>query len=98
MEMDSRRQYVQAVKKVLIEEYSSPSVAMVRFFANRVCSTPTEQVIDQFAPIVKEAFREVLCEKITDGVFSGLSENPIKQTHHVMSDEEFEGFFVVNVA
>jgi hypothetical protein len=34
--MESRQKYVQAVKNVLINESTYPSVEFVRFFANRV--------------------------------------------------------------
>ena len=103
--MDSEFQYIQAVKSVLLEEYSSPSVEFVHFFANRVCSSvPTQQVIEQLAPTVKEAFDQFINDRINDWLRTVTRDKDIvekfvrKPYHHTISDQEFEGFFVVNVS
>ena len=103
--MDSEIQYIQAVKSVLLEESSSPSVEFVLFFANRVCpSIPTQQAIEQLAPIVKEAFDQLINDHIGDRLRSVTRDKEpaenfvIKPSHHTISDREFEEFFVVNVS
>jgi len=102
--MDSEFQYIQAVKSALLEEYSSPSVELVLFFANRVCSSiPTQQGIEQLAPLVKEAFDQFINDRTSDRLRTvsrdkEVAENSInKPGHHTISDREFEEFFVVNV-
>lgn len=103
--MNSEFQYIQAVKSVLLEEYSSPSVELVHFFATRVCSSiPTQQVIEKLAPIVKEAFDQFINDHIDDRLRTvtrrdkEIAENVVrKPDQHTISDQEFEGFFVVNV-
>lgn len=101
--MESRQKYVQAVKDVLINESSFPSVEFVRFFADQVCPAHLpEQVIDGFAPIVKEALHQLIGDQNTK-LFSKCSQSRgsekfQREIEHVSSDEEFEGFFVVNVA
>ncbi len=100
--MESKQKYVQAVKNVLINESSFPTVEFVRFFAERVSSSHlTEEVIDEFTPIVKEAFRQFIGDQITKSFSNNQSKGYEKfqgDFKQVVSDEEFEGFFVVNVA
>jgi hypothetical protein len=100
--MESRQKYVQAVKNVLINESSYPSVEFVRFCADRVCSSHlTEHVIDEFAPIVQEAFHQFIGDQYTRLLSTGGRSKGTgkfqREIEHVSSDEEFEGFFVVNV-
>lgn len=100
--MESRQKYVQAVKNVLINESSYPSVEFVRFFADQVYSSHlTEHVIDEFAPIVQEAFQQFIGDQRTKLLSTGSqskgSEKFQREIEHVVSDEEFESFFVVTV-
>ena len=101
--MESKQKYVQAVKNVLINESSFPSVEFVRFFADQVCSSHlTEQVIDELTPIVKEAFHQFIDDQITKSLSTSSQSKGFEkfqgEINHVVSDEEFESFFVVNVA
>lgn len=101
--MESRQEYVEAVKNVLINESSYPSAEFVRFFAERVYSSHlTEQVIDEFAPIVQEAFHQFISDQrsrlLSTSGQSKRSEEFQREIEHVVSDEEFEGYFVVNIA
>lgn len=96
--MDSEHEYIQAVKKVLHEESSSPSEELIRFLANRVCSSlPTREVIDRFTPIVKEAFTQFINAPINDRGKGILENYFLTLDRHLISDEDFERFFVVNV-
>lgn len=100
----SDREYLRAIKKVLAEEKSEPSSEMIRYFVSRVYSgTQTQQIIDRFAPLVREAFRQfvndqlVACiQRVINGQdHGGALDHPPYDTNS--TDEEFEGFFVVNV-
>lgn len=98
--MEKRSKYVQAVKETLIRESSFPSVELVRYFADRICSSSsTEQTIDEFGPIVKEALNYFVGEQTVKAL---VTEKPsvgsASNSYHMVSDEEFESFFVVNVA
>jgi hypothetical protein len=101
--------YIRAIKNVLFEEYSSPSLEFIRFLASQVYSgIKTPQVLDQFAPIVQEAFKQFINDRLKSVVSSREEEAVdniddanngfmIKPNHDIITDEEFEGFFVVNV-
>lgn len=105
----SELKYIQAIKNALFEEYSSPSLEFVRFFTSQVYSgIKTTQVLDQFAPIVEEAFKQFINDHLKSVVSSREEEAVvdmndannrfvIKSNHDIITDEEFEGFFVVNV-
>ena len=107
-------QYIQSVKNVLLEEYSSPSQEFIRFFATQVPSGRTDhQILPQLAPIVSQAFKQFVDDRINDrlrSVLIGREEEGgqnisdagsgfVKKTHPdtFITDEEFEGFFVVSV-
>jgi hypothetical protein len=76
-------QYIRAIKSVLFEQSSSPSLELIRFLASQILpGIITQQVLDRFAPIVKEAFKQFV--NANNGFVN-------------ISDEEFEGYFVVNV-
>ncbi len=107
-------EYLRAIKKILVEEYSEPSPEMIRFFASQVYSgIQTQQVLDQFAPIVKAAFMQFVNDRLLDRLQPamtvpehevpkeiGTADNgAVRHPHHdmIITKEEFEGFFVVNV-
>lgn len=96
--MEIRSKYVQAVKEFLIRESSFPSVKLVRFFADQVYPlNVTEQVIDEFGPIVKEALHHFVGGKTAASSVQADRGTDIN-SRHLISDEEFESFYVVNVA
>jgi hypothetical protein len=106
----SELRYIQAIKNVLFEQSSSPSLEFVRLFANQVYpGKKTEQVLDQFAPVVKEAFKQFITDCL-QSVMNDRVEEPVADNDaansvclggsgndQVVTDEEFEGFFVVNI-
>ena len=69
----------------------------------------TEQVLDQFAPVVKEAFKQfitdclqsVMNDRVEEPVAANDAANSLclggSGNDRVITDEEFEGFFVVNI-
>ena len=106
----SELRYIQAIKNVLFEQSASPSLEFVRLFANQVYpGEKTEQVLEQFAPIVKGAFNEFITDCL-QSVINDRSVKPVADNEAAdcvcleessndrgLTDEEFEGFFVVNV-
>lgn len=109
------QEYLQAIKKVLAKENSEPSSEMIRFFVSQVYSgAQTQQVIDRFAPLVKEAFRQFVNDQLVDRLQSvinvqdhgsaeqsGAAKNAVVKhppRNRSVTNEEFERFFVVNVA
>jgi hypothetical protein len=104
-------EYIRAIKSVLFEESSSPSLELIRYLAGQVYpGKKTQQVLEQFEPIVKEAFgrfvNDHLKSVMNNRVEGEFADNdaankvcPIKSNNdRFITNEEFEGFFVVNVA
>lgn len=97
---------IQAIKNAFLAEYSSPSLEFVRFFARQTDSKiTTPQALEQFAPTVKESFQQFVEDRINDRFTEGVENKHkrnkgsfIEHLHNPMiTDEEFEGFFVVKV-
>lgn len=85
--------YIRGIKDVLFEQATSPSVELIRFLASQMpLGAIPQQMFDRLGPIVREAFRQFVDDCIAnDGV--------VKRSHNDtnITDEEFEGFFVVSV-
>lgn len=89
----NRLKYIREIKDVLFEQSASPSVELIRLLAGQmVLGALPQQMFDRLAPIVREAFRQFVDDHIAN---SGV----VKRSHNVtnITDEEFEGFFVVSV-
>jgi len=70
----STLKYTGAIKKILEEELKNPSEAFVRFFASKIYDGRlTQQVIEQFTTIVKEARSQFINERIKERLESALS-------------------------
>jgi len=66
--------YTSEVKKVLNRELDEPSDEFVRFFASQIYSGRlTQQVLEQFRDIVKNARKQFINEKINERLESALS-------------------------
>ena len=85
----SELKYTRAIKKILAEELSSPSINFIRFFTGKVYSgKKTQQVLDQFSVIVKNSFKQFINDQISDRLKSALSNqgdeqnDPIEQYEH----------------
>jgi hypothetical protein len=71
----SELKYTREMKKILAEEWSSPSDEFVRFFASRVYfGHKTKSVMEQFNPITKSAFHQFVSDRISDRLKSALAE------------------------
>jgi predicted type IV restriction endonuclease len=84
---------IRAIKNILVEQSISPSMECIRFLARQShLGILTRHTPDRLAPIIKEAFRQFVEDSNTN---NGL----VKQSHNdvIFTDEEFEGFFVVDV-
>lgn len=65
--------YKREIKMLMAAEFNSPSEEFVRFFASRVYSRRlTQNVLDEFAEITKQAFRAFLTERIESRLKSAL--------------------------
>jgi len=72
----STLKYTGAIKKILDEELKNPSEAFVRFFTAKIYDGRlTQQVIEQFTHIVKEARIQFVNEQINERLKSALSAN-----------------------
>ena len=72
----STLKYTSAIKKILDEELRKPSEAFVRFFTAQIYDGRlTQQVVEQFTHIVKEARVQFINEQINERFQSALSAN-----------------------
>lgn len=82
----STLKYAGAIKKILQDELTNPSESFVRFFASQVYQKRiTQQVIDQFTGIVKEARKQFINERINERLKSALS---VKEPEPALEQEE----------
>lgn len=97
---------IQAIKNIFLAEYSCPSLQFVRFFAKQVdCKITTPQAHEQFAATVKASFEQFVEDRVNDRLAERVEGEQkrkkgsfIEHLHNPMiTDEEFEGFFVVKV-
>ncbi len=85
----STLKYAGAIKKILAEELKEPSEAFVRFFASQVYDGRlTQQVIEQFTKIVKDARSQFVTERINERLKSALSANDIDSVSENIASEE----------
>lgn len=83
----STLKYTGAIKKILEEELKNPSKEFVRFFTAKIYDKKlTQQVIEQFTHIVKEARVQFINEQITERLKSALSTN--KSTPEIEQAQE----------
>lgn len=107
-------QYVQAIKGILFDEYSSPSSESIRYFIRRLFPTiKSEKKVDQFRPILKEAFEQFVDDHVNDQLqlhdYANVERTPESHPNSVdgygrvikqdifIKNEEFEKFFIVDV-
>ncbi len=68
------RKYIQAIKAMLLEGSTTPSLQMVRFFAEQVYSRhKSPQTLNLFTPIVQKAVSQFVDERVNDRLKSGAS-------------------------
>ena len=105
----SELKYIRAIKHILSDELDEPSTDFIRFLVGQVYSgLKTQQVLEQFTPIVKNAFKQFINGQISDRLKSALNDNneieeesekAKKQTTGkngiVTTQEELDGFYIV---
>ncbi len=83
----STLKYTGAIKKILEEELQNPSEPFVRFFASQIYDGRlTQQVIEQFTQIVKEARRQFISERLNERLKSALAANETESINIPGSD------------
>lgn len=103
--------YTKLVKKVLLKEFESPSESLVKILASNLYEGRfTSSVFSQFETIVKNAFVQIVKEKVDERLKSALNavaepvlssdssvniESSIEEDSVVTTDEEREGFYIV---
>jgi hypothetical protein len=92
--------YIRAIKSMLFEGATSPSMELVRFFTEQMYSgINTQQVLDRFRPIVKKAFKQFIEDCVNDRLKSvvnsqavGVDENIHKTNNKVVSESDRDRF------
>jgi hypothetical protein len=92
--------YIRAIKSMLFEGATSPSMELVRFFTEQMYSgINTQQVLDRFRPIVKKAFKQFVEDCVNDRLKSvvnsqavGVVENIDKTNNKVVSESDRDRF------
>ena len=99
--------YTREIKNLLEGEFASPTPDFVRLILSSVYSgMKTQQVIEQFTPIVKQAISLLINGRINDRLKSALTQNeekevvpeetiPIKANDVVTTQDEMDGFYIV---
>ena len=71
----SELKYTREIKKILADEWGTPSDDFVGFFASRVYPRrKTKAVMEHFLPITKSAFHQFVSDRISDRLKSALAE------------------------
>lgn len=97
--------YTKEIKRILGEQLNSPSQDFVKFFVPQVYSRKkTQQVIEQFTDITKNAFNQFINELIYERLKTVMEpppgevppeEPPLPEPRIVTTKEELEGFYIV---
>jgi len=101
--------YTKEIKRILGEEFNSPSEEFVRFFTKQVYSgRMTKRVTEDFKDITYRAFKQFVNEKINDRLKSALEQEVDSGAQEiaaldeeeqndgiVTTEEEIEGFHIV---
>jgi predicted type IV restriction endonuclease len=65
--------YTRELKRLLVEEFKTPSPDFVRFFAAKMhAGRITQNILDAFTEYLKRAYRQVVSEQISDRLQSAL--------------------------
>ncbi len=103
------------IKGILFDEYSSPTSRSIRYFIRRIFPTiKSERKVDQFRPILKEAFEQFVDDRVNDRLqlhdYASVENTPESHPNSVdgygrvikqdifIKNEEFEKFFIVDVS
>ncbi len=85
----STLKYTGAIKKILEDELKNPSEQFVRFFASQIYDGRlTQQVIEQFKSIVKEARNQFISERLNERLKFALATNEDNSTAEINTEEQ----------
>ncbi len=100
--------YTREIKNLFEREFASPSPELVKLILSGVYSgMKTQQVIEQFTPIVKQAINLLINGRINDRLKSALNRNeedevvpdkddvPLKTNDVTTTQDEMDGFYIV---
>ncbi|MDR2906604.1 MAG: type I restriction enzyme HsdR N-terminal domain-containing protein [Bacteroidales bacterium] len=103
----SSLKYIKEIKKLLNQEFESPSTEFVRFFASKVYVNRrlTENVMGQFTDLVKKALNQFVSEKVDDRLTSALAKESEQRAEEMIesepkslietTEEELDGYKIV---
>jgi predicted type IV restriction endonuclease len=108
----SELKYVNEIKTLLMAELNTPSEPFVRYIAKQIyAGMATAKVIDQFTPLIKKSFTQMINDLITERLKSALSKEteleskkqgvttdndpPAKEDKIVTTEEEIEAYLIV---
>jgi hypothetical protein len=108
----SELKYLNELKTLLHQEITEPSDSFITFFTKQVYpKVITAKIKEQFAPIIKRSFNQLISDAINDRLKSALNQEKAKDTAEaakieegtiaepasgiVTTEEEIEGFFIV---
>jgi len=108
----SELKYLNELKTLLHQEITEPSDNFITFFTKQVYpKVITAKVKEQFAPIIKRSFNQLISDAINERLKSALNQEKAKDTAEaakieettvaepvsgiVTTEEEIEGFFIV---
>ncbi len=84
----SELKYTNAISKIIVQEFKSPSDDFVRFFTSQVYSgIKTQNVIEQFTELTKKALRRFLNDRINERLQSAIQDVEPKDVP-IPTDEE----------
>lgn len=87
----SELKYLNGMKKYLLEEFTNPSIEMTKLVGKEVHKGPfTQKVTEQFQPLLKRAFAQLIQERVHQRLTSAL-QNESEATHEPEERELPEG-------
>jgi hypothetical protein len=108
----SELKYLNELKTLLHQEIAEPSDSFITFFTKQIYpKVITAKVKEQFAPIIKRTFNQLISDAINERLKSALNQEKLKDSAEaakieeatvaepvsgiVTTEEEIEGFFIV---
>ena len=101
----SRLKYTSAIKKRITDKFESPTDEVVRLFCNGLYEGRfTQGTMEQFAPLTKAAFRDLIRETVQTRLSTALADASVpepdtiegeEQVLVVTTEQETEGFLII---
>lgn len=102
----SSLKYIKEIKKIIVDELTSPTDDFVRHFASQAYSGKLmKSVIEDFRDLVQKAFSQIISERVNDRLQNALRKETEKQVEEKVepveiskidtTEEELDGFRIV---